>query len=221
VQRLTEARTINPINSLVLNLIETTYETNGNIASKTDAGVFTYDSEKFNAVVHVEHPQAIPMRDQQIEYNAFAKTTTITENNLRMYFTYGADEERIMTTLVELDNGNETLLRKKYFTGLYEREVEGNTVRHIRYVMAGDGITAIVVKENTGNDNTYFTYKDHLGSIVALTTDDGSVFFEQSFDAWGRYRNPNNWTYYDITEAPSWLRGSQVMSIWKCLGSST
>jgi RHS repeat-associated protein len=207
IKRLKNAQSINSSSNLVLNLIETTYESNGNIASKTDAGVFTYDSEKFNAVVHVENPQAIPMREQEIEYNAFAKTSQITENNLRMYFTYGADEERIVTTLVELDNGNETLLRKKYFTGLYEREIEGNEVRHIRYVMAGDGLTAIVVKENSENDNTYFTYKDHLGSIVTLTDENAAVFFEQSFDAWGRYRNTDNWTYDNITEAPSWLRG--------------
>jgi RHS repeat-associated protein len=106
-----------------------------------------------------------------------------------------------------IDYSIETLLRKKYFTGLYEREIEGSTVRHIRYVMAGDGLTAIVLKENNDDDLIYYTYKDHLGSIVALSNQNSDVVYEQSFDAWGRYRNPNDWSYNNIPEKPAWLRG--------------
>jgi RHS repeat-associated protein len=131
---------------------------------------------------------------------------TITEGNQRLYFTYGADDERVMTELVELDGSNETTLLKKYFFGLYEQESEGAAQRHIHYIMAGDGLTAIVVEENAER-NTYFTYKDHLGSIVTLTDEEGDVFFEQNFDAWGKYRNPTDWTHNDIPEPPTWLRG--------------
>lgn len=102
------------------------------------------------------------------------------------------------------------LALEKYFVGLYEKEVEGNITRHINYIMAGDGITAIVIEEEeNGNttSETYFTYKDHLGSIVALTDVNGDVVLEQSFDAWGRYRNPNDWTYNNVNESPTWLRG--------------
>lgn len=102
------------------------------------------------------------------------------------------------------------LALEKYFVGLYEKEVEGNITRHINYIMAGDGITAIVIEEEeNGNttSETYFTYKDHLGSIVALTDENGDVVLEQSFDAWGRYRNPNDWTYNNVNESPTWLRG--------------
>ncbi|PKR82328.1 hypothetical protein CW751_00580 [Brumimicrobium salinarum] len=71
-------------------------------------------------------------------------------------------------------------------------------------------MTAIVVKEEqNGNSTTetYFTYKDHLGSIVALTNENGDVVLEQSFDAWGRNRNSSNWTYSNLTSTPTWLRG--------------
>lgn len=99
---------------------------------------------------------------------------------------------------------------EKYFVGLYEKEVAGNITRHINYIMAGDGMTAIVIDEeenaNTTSE-TYFTYKDHLGSIVALTDVSGDIIMEQSFDAWGRYRNSNDWTYNNINESPTWLRG--------------
>lgn len=151
--------------------------------------------------------QQISFQTQEILYTPSAKTARITEGDQRMYFTYDAGDERIMTKLVELDNGNENILLKKYFVGLYEKEVEGTTERHIHYIMAGDGLTAIAIQENEDPTETYFTYKDHLGSIVALTDVNGDVFFEQSFDAWGRYRNPDDWTYDNITEPPTWLRG--------------
>jgi RHS repeat-associated protein len=99
---------------------------------------------------------------------------------------------------------------EKYFVGLYEKEIEGNVIRHINYINAGDGMTAIVlVEEENGNTetNTFFTYKDHLGSIVVLTDENGDVVMEQSFDSWGRRRNPSNWTFNNISEPPTWLRG--------------
>ena len=39
----------------------------------------------------------------------------------------------------------------------------------------------------------YYTYTDHLGSIVAVTNHNASVIEKQSFDAWGQSRNPNTW----------------------------
>ncbi len=53
-------------------------------------------------------------------------------------------------------------------------------------------MVAIVVREN-GNDTYYYTYTDHLGSILTVTNSGGSVVAEQSFDAWGRRRNVNTW----------------------------
>jgi RHS repeat-associated protein len=145
---------------------------------------------------------------QSIEYNIRNKTSTITEGDYNtLQFLYGHDNQRRMTSFYN-ENG---LALEKYFVGLYEKEVQGNSVRHINYIMAGDGITAIVIEEeengNSTPPETYYTYKDHLGSIVALTDVNGDVVLEQSFDAWGRYRNPNDWTYNNINESPTWLRG--------------
>jgi RHS repeat-associated protein len=60
---------------------------------------------------------------------------------------------------------------------------------------------------NFNVNSSYYTYKDHLSSIVTLTNDEGEVVHEQSFDAWGRRRNPHTWLYEDIPEVPTWLRG--------------
>ena len=51
----------------------------------------------------------------------------------------------------------------------------------------------------------YFVYSDHLGSILTLTNTSGTVIAAQNFDAWGRNRNPDNWTYTSIPSVPDWL----------------
>ena len=46
----------------------------------------------------------------------------------------------------------------KYFIGVYEKEVEytedGIITRHINYITAGDGMTAIVLEEEQGEEET-------------------------------------------------------------------
>lgn len=211
LNRLTKA-TASPMGSiLVLNQIETNYETNGNIKDKSDAGEYAYHPTKPNAVTGVSNDNLnISLLNQDITYNAFNKAETITEEDgyYSLNFIYGHDKQRRKTTFYE----NNILVLEKYFVGLYEKEFEPQTgiTRHINYITAGDGMTAIVLQEEENGDiseETYFTYKDHLGSIVALTDETGDVVLEQSFDAWGRYRDPNDWTYNILNPSPTWLRG--------------
>lgn len=75
----------------------------------------------------------------------------------------------------------------------------------VHYVSGGDGLCAIVTKDNINGTSYYYTYKDHLGSILTLTDDQGNIFAEQSFDAWGRKRNPNTWGFSGIPSVPNWL----------------
>ena len=148
--------------------------------------------------------------------------STISEGDHTLQFLYGHDKQRTKTTFYD-QNG---LAMDKYFIGLYEIEVEytedGIITRHINYITAGDGMTAIVLEEEQGEEtetNTYFTYKDHLGSIVALTDFDGDVIYEQAFDSWGRYRNPDDWSFNDVDESPTWLRGYTGHSLSRCIFS--
>lgn len=69
---------------------------------------------------------------------------------------------------------------------------------------AGNGLCAIIVKEG-GQVTPYFVYTDHLGSLLTLTDVNGNVVAEQNFDAWGRNRNPNDWSYNNVPARPDWL----------------
>jgi RHS repeat-associated protein len=44
----------------------------------------------------------------------------------------------------------------------------------------------------------YYVHKDHLGSPDKITNSAMTVIQSTSFDAWGRRRNPDNWTYSNI-----------------------
>ncbi len=113
---------------------------------------------------------------------------------------YGAGMERIKSVLRQ--NGN--VMETRYYPGTYEKQVKGDTTRFIHYINAGNGLAAIIVKEN-GVARIYYVYSDHLGSILTLTDSAGNVVARQNFDAWGRQRNPDNWTYTNIPGAPTWL----------------
>lgn len=96
-----------------------------------------------------------------------------------------------------------------YDNGLETQRFDGDpgSNRKILYVEGGDGLCSIIVAEG-GNQTVYSVYKDHIGSIVALTKKVGgtvSVVAEQNFDAWGRRRNPATWTYTAIPNPPDWL----------------
>ena len=69
----------------------------------------------------------------------------------------------------------------------------------------------IAVKKNNDPIQLYFVETDHLGSILSLYNENGQQTYEQSFDAWGRERNPTDWTYSPPLQGgagggkPEWL----------------
>src|SRR5690606_29909363 len=58
------------------------------------------------------------------------------------------------------------------------------------------------------NHTVHYTFTDHLGSILTVTNNGGTIEAEQSFDAWGRRRDVNSWVLLAPTAStglPVWL----------------
>lgn len=53
----------------------------------------------------------------------------------------------------------------------------------------------------------YYTFTDNLGSVLELIQPSGVIAESYSFDAWGRRRNPANWSYTNITNPTILTRG--------------
>jgi len=49
----------------------------------------------------------------------------------------------------------------------------------------------------------YYGYYDYLGSLIALTNEQGQVVERYAYDPWGNRRNPNNWAQPD--SRTSWI----------------
>ena len=204
--RLTESKTSLISNSILLNQpIGIYYSNNGNITNKSDIGDYVYDSNKINALIGVENAtNTIPLMQQNVTYTAFDRPSTISENNTHINFTYGPDMNRVKTELY--NNGQ--LAKTKYLLAFYEKEITPSGVKEIHYIPTGNGTSAVHVIEN-GIGSDYYLYKDHLGSIVAVSDNVGTVVLEQNFDAWGRRRNPLDWSYNNSINSTnlSWVKG--------------
>jgi RHS repeat-associated protein len=179
----------------------------GNITTKTDAGNYVYNSNKIHAVNYILNPQGaqappsvISMNQQQLTYTPRLKTATVSENNYEWSFLYGPGDERVKSTLKL--SGTET--ERKYYIGDYEKQVKGNITRELHYIRNNNGLCAILLIEN-GVLTPYFIYTDHLGSILTATTNSGAIAVSQSFDAWGRFRDPNTWLYSNVPVQPDAL----------------
>ncbi|MCE6988167.1 RHS repeat-associated core domain-containing protein [Dyadobacter sp. CY323] len=185
----------------------TTYQPSGNISSKSDAGqTFSYHPTKPNALTGVASPTtAIPILTQDITYTAFNQPEKLTENGsgqpYELTYTYGADYQRLKGVMKK----NAALINTHYYFGSYEKDVTpGIADKHLHYISSPAGMIAIVIREN-GADQYYYTYTDHLGSLLTLTAFNGTVILDQNFDAWGRLRNPTDWTFVNVPAPTSYL----------------
>ena len=109
-------------------------------------------------------------------------------------------EVMIRRTMSKLLN-NGVPEKTTYYNGGYGKEVSpGNNIRQLHYIEGGDGLAAVFVRNN-GQDTMYYIHKDHLGSINVITDQNGAVIQNCSFDAWGRRRNPADWSYNNVPES--------------------
>ena len=87
----------------------------------------------------------------------------------------------------------------------FEIDQTAGVTRYIHYVSSPAGLVSMIVKEGANAPNYYFTYTDHLGSILRVTSRTGTIIADQNFDAWGRKRNPLSWDYLGAPSVPVWL----------------
>ncbi len=179
----------------------------GKIMQKTDIGNYSYDANKIHQLKYLTsisngaNPSVvIGTSERNISYTSFLKTATITENNYQLTYTYGSDRQRIKSELKQ----NGSTIETKLYWGDMELVTKGGVTSEIYYISGPAGLSNIIVKKN-GVITRYNAYTDQLGSILAVTDASGGLVAEQNFDAWGRKRNPANWSYTGVPTTPDWL----------------
>lgn len=186
------------------------YDNNGNINSKYDAGSYTYHSTRFNQVIEATNASSLPTdhsaqintQQQDVNYTSFDKVSYVLEGNNTIDISYDPSLERYKSVF----RTSSSITNTRYYLNGLERNLDAsNIVTDVNYVNAPTGLCAINVKSGAGAAAMNYAYQDHLGSIVATTDNNGTVNSRQSFDPWGRRRDPSTGSYTSISSVPTWL----------------
>jgi len=102
------------------------------------------------------------------------RLASVRTNNQTTTFAYDADGQRILTS-----RPNDTLVYTPFPD--YEREVTdgGAVTERTTYSIAGQ-MVGVRVKVSGGSNTLYYTYTDHLGSVVAMSDTAGGVICVKS-----------------------------------------
>jgi RHS repeat-associated protein len=180
-----------------------TYAANGNILTKSDISsstAFTYGASAgpYSLTGATSSTGVIPTTSQAATYNSFEKVSTLTEGNNTATFVYNADNQRAKMTV---NQSGSAILIRWYAGGSYMKETAGSVTKEYTY-LGGDAYTAPVAAiTQDGTTTYYYLLRDYLGNITHQVNTGNTVVAEFSFDAWGRRRNPADWSY-TITGQP-------------------
>jgi RHS repeat-associated protein len=112
-------------------------------------------------------------------------------NNHAEYW-YGPGGDRAMFRQSARIKGQLELIL--YGSPLYQRRHVGAWVEHTHYIQANGGTVATVKRAGTGTTNTTrYLHKDHLGSVVAITSESAAMVEQLAYDAWGKRRPADTW----------------------------
>ena len=171
----------------------TSYETNGNI-SENEGAIYDYSySNKHHAVssIYPKEGAPTPEQNQIITYNSITnKLESITEGEYMYSVEYDILSQRKKSQLFK----NGSLIKTKRYFHNYEVVQNSNGLQKNCYIFAPAGLVCII-DEKDSVEMLNYVHTDHLGSIIGLSDELGQVIpgSVNSFDAWGRRRDPNTW----------------------------
>lgn len=175
-------------------------EGKGNIVANSSIGQFTYGTNKpYQLIGAVDQGNQIPLKDQDIVYNTMLRPVSITEHEYNALFTYDSSGDRVRMQVNENDMG---VLSKYYIDNTYEIQSAVAGDKEFLY-LDGDAYSASsVYVKNNGSWNLCYICRDYLGSITHIADADGVVLQENSYDAWGRLRDPQTQVLYKNDSQP-------------------
>ena len=171
--------------------IQVTYNTLGNITSKTGVGAYGYHATKKHAVVSAggntytydANGNMLTGGNRTLTWTPFNQLSQIVQNGYTTNFTFGANRERIMQ---QGTGGAKTI----YVGAHYEVVTNGGATEYRHYIMGPSGRIAVYTMRNSGVHDTRYFHTDGLGSVIAASNEFGQVVQRFAYDAWGQRVNP-------------------------------
>lgn len=178
--------------------VEVFYNNIGNITSSSLAGSFTYKTNKPFAVEAVSGVTGQGQAPTLFTYSTFTadnKVAVMDNGVFRNEFTYCPSGNRF-----KVDHyGNNTHLYSKMYVDNNEFVLDnaGNIKLKRTFIHAPTG-TCAVYQDSAGVKKFHYVHTDYLGSWLTVTNENRQVVTRNSYDAWGRPRNPNTWELFAI-----------------------
>ncbi|MBL4829231.1 MAG: VCBS repeat-containing protein [Aliivibrio sp.] len=180
------------------------YDTLGNIKSKTGIGSYSYN--KMNAGPHAvtqtndlsfsydkvgnltQANSVTGAIERKIGWNYYNKPVSIERNNNRVDFKYDANHNRYLKTT---SDGKETI----YVGKKYERTTDSTTgeVQHKHFIYAEGKLIALNTQTQEANKalkdkQVRYLHYDALNSVDMITDGYGNIVEKRSYDVWGKTR---------------------------------
>lgn len=216
VDRLTSVNVANLLDSVSSYEAEIQYDNSGNIKSRSDVGVYSYEGVCNVDGVDVEAgPHAVTSiigsqsgeycydrAGNQIknnafnaEYTVFNKPNKIVSDDVNNSFKYGPDRELLLSTV---SNADKTVATLTY--GAYERVtiIEGGQTTFRERFTLPSGEVVTYTNGDADSREEEFLFTDALGSVSAVTNALGGVVQRYQYDAWGRPRSVSDWKSMDL-----------------------
>ncbi|MBC7382681.1 MAG: hypothetical protein H7296_06750 [Bacteroidia bacterium] len=157
-----------------------------------------YHAQKLNAIIKHTYPYNLnppyvpdaAKEDQHCTYTSFNKIESVIQDQMltdkQMNFEYGVDQQRIK---MDISVGYPNSVCTNYNVNSANMEILNG--ESYTYIYA-DGKPIAIHKQS--DNKLYYLHLDHQGSLLTITDNNGIVE-QRSYDAWGRPRNPVDWTY--------------------------
>ncbi len=123
---------------------------------------------------------------------SFEKVDTIFEAPYKARFLYNSENQRARMVVSRNDT---TKLTRWYAGSRYMKETSGTTTKEYTY-LGGDAYSAPVVAVTEGGTTSYYyLLRDYLGNVTHVVNSSYGISGEYSYDAWGRRRSADDWSY--------------------------
>ncbi len=183
------------------------YDTNGNIRHKSNAGSMKYDlgnriitldrnDGTYEDYTYDANGNMVSGSGREIEWTSFNKPTRIKTKDADVSFAYGPDNNRVTKQSLDKQGQETTWYIGKGYELIDAVDMDGNHIKRKKHYIYADGeVIAIQVRtiENGQKqaDQTRYLHKDALGSVDTITDSHGAIIARMGYTPFGQRRAVN------------------------------
>ncbi|MBL3529451.1 MAG: hypothetical protein JMN27_17590 [gamma proteobacterium endosymbiont of Lamellibrachia anaximandri] len=183
------------------------YDTNGNILHKSNAGSMSYDQGNriltlnrnngtYEDYAYDANGNMVSGSGREIEWTSFNKPTRIKTKDADVSFEYGPDNNRVTKQSLDKEGQETTWYIGKGYELIDAVDMDGNHIERKKHSIYADGeVIAIQVRTIENGlkqaDQTRYLHKDALGSVDTITDSHGALIARMGYTPFGQRRAVN------------------------------